>query len=150
MGFFKKTGNKAVKEGLRIVAADQLKQGLDANLGIIKGAMRYNLRKHIPESDHFSMDTARYIEIQKSFKKIVFLFIFLFFFAILYSIINVFQHDWKLVFLSLSFSVLCLAFGFRYHFWLYQMKRKMLGCTFQEWVRDEVKVRFNQGAKKAK
>jgi hypothetical protein len=148
MGWFKKTGSSVVKKVGRVVAVDELKQGYDANISMVRNAVRYNLTKRAPPTEPFSMPTERYIEIQKSFRKIVFFFIFLFFFAILYTMASAITHNWKLVFLSLAFGTLCLAFAFRYHFWLYQMKRKMLGCTFQDWYRDEVQARFKSRVKK--
>ncbi len=150
MGLFKKAKIGAIKEGLRIVGAEEVKGGFNAIKVMVKSAISYNLTRRPPPEAPFSMDTSRYIQIQKEFKKILFLFIFLFFFAIIYTVISVFEYHWKVSFMGLGFAAICLAFAFRYHFWLYQMKRKRLGCTFQEWYQDEIKARFKPKSVKRK
>ncbi|EKD73664.1 MAG: intracellular multiplication protein IcmV [uncultured bacterium] len=35
--------------------------------------------------------------------------------------------------LGLFSTALFFVFGFRYHFWHFQIKHRKLGCTFQEW-----------------
>ena len=152
MGIFKKTGDKLSKEGLRIVGANEVKQGFKVSADVVKDLARYNLKKYVPTSPHFSMDTERYVEVQKSFKKILIMFICLLFFAIMMIVIALLQHNWKWVITSFGFFVLCGSFFFRYHFWLYQMKRKKLGCTFGEWYRDVIQSRFKvpKSAKKVR
>ena len=148
MGLFSKTKNTAVKEGLRMVGADEVRRGFRVNLEMIKSAVSYNLTKRAPSEARFSMDTSRYIQIQKEFKKILFLFIFIFIFAIIYFVISLAEHNWKLSLMTFGFAALCVALMFRYHFWLYQMKRKRLGCSFQDWYQDEIKARFQRKATK--
>ncbi len=147
MAIIKNTASKLKTTAKRMFAAKELQQGFNENYGVIKKICSYNLKKFTPDYDHFSMPTAQYIEIQKGFRKILFLFIFILAFAMLYAFINLIKGHYTLFFLSLSFSFLCLIFTFRYHFWLYQMKRKKLGCTFTEWYRDEVKVRLSKTTK---
>lgn len=33
-----------------------------------------------------------------------------------------------------AITLVCLAQAFRYNFWLFQMKQRRLGCTFQDWL----------------
>lgn len=35
---------------------------------------------------------------------------------------------------SVGVSLIGFAQAFRYHFWLFQMKQRRLGCTFKEWL----------------
>lgn len=41
----------------------------------------------------------------------------------------------KAFFLSLVVTLIALVLAFRYHFWYFQIKRRKLGCTFNEWYR---------------
>lgn len=54
--------------------------------------------------------------------------IFIFSFYIIF-----FKHSFSGFLLGLSISLLSFAQAFRYHFWLFQMKYRKLGCTFTEW-----------------
>lgn len=36
-------------------------------------------------------------------------------------------------------AVLCWAYAFRNHFWLFQLKQRKLGCTFKEWLDSSLK-----------
>lgn len=40
-------------------------------------------------------------------------------------------------FIGLALTVFALTFAFRYHFWIYQIKHKKLGCTFKDWFLDK-------------
>lgn len=37
------------------------------------------------------------------------------------------------VLLSMAVAILFLSQAFKYHFWLFQIKKRKLGCTLQEW-----------------
>lgn len=40
-------------------------------------------------------------------------------------------------FMGLAITLFALTFAFRYHFWIYQIKHKKLGCTFKDWFLDK-------------
>lgn len=40
--------------------------------------------------------------------------------------------------LGLASSALCFVYSFRYHFWVFQIKQRKLGCTFKEWWRGKL------------
>lgn len=42
------------------------------------------------------------------------------------------HHFWAWI-LGLSIAALFYANAFRYHFWIFQIKHRKLGCTFAEW-----------------
>lgn len=42
--------------------------------------------------------------------------------------------------ISLSLTTYTLALAFKYHFWLFQIKNKKLGCTLNEWANSKIKV----------
>ncbi len=151
MGLFKKRKSnkksfktRLVDEGLKMMGVSQLQVGLDASLGVIKDTVRYNLHDKKAVEEPFYMPVERYIRIQKEFKKILFLFLFFFVLDIMYLLVGLYHHEWKLSLMCVGFGVLILAFLFRYHFWLYQMKRKTLGCPFSEWYKDEVVSRWKK------
>jgi hypothetical protein len=67
------------------------------------------------------------------FKKLFISYLIIFFAALIYSSYNFGHHHIVAGFLSIGFSLLCLSFAFRYHFWMFQIKRGELGCTFKDW-----------------
>ncbi|MBS0359587.1 MAG: type IVB secretion system protein IcmV [Proteobacteria bacterium] len=42
-----------------------------------------------------------------------------------------------------SATLVALAMAFRYHFWFFQIKKRKLGCTFSEWLRQGFAVTFS-------
>jgi intracellular multiplication protein IcmV len=80
-------------------------------------------------------------DIQKreyEFKRLVLVFSLLAFFLILYLIYLLFE---KAYFASLgTLGVLLIVAGqlFRYHFWLYQIRCRKLGCSLKDWVKQLV------------
>lgn len=53
--------------------------------------------------------------------------------GLLLCIFEIFLGHWTYVITSFLFSVVMLVVAFRYHFWLFQVRQKKLGCTLQEW-----------------
>lgn len=148
MAIIKNSVNKLKTTAKRMVGAKELERGFRENYSALRELCNYNLKKFSPPSDHFSMPTAEFLKVQQGYKKTFFLFVFLFCFAVLYTLLTLIKHHWLLAFVNLNFTLLCAAFMFRYHFWLYQMKRKTLGCTFGQWYEDEIKARFNRPSNK--
>ncbi|MDF2529137.1 MAG: hypothetical protein K0Q57_17 [Gammaproteobacteria bacterium] len=71
-----------------------------------------------------------------TFKKLVISYLIIAFAAFLYFTYNMATHNYIVALLSVAFILLCLSFAFRYHFWLFQMKKGRLGCSFSEWLQD--------------
>jgi intracellular multiplication protein IcmV len=44
-------------------------------------------------------------------------------------------HSISAFILALACTAILLTYGFRYHFWHFQIKHRKLGCTFQDWWR---------------
>ncbi|OGT42653.1 MAG: hypothetical protein A3F42_03865, partial [Gammaproteobacteria bacterium RIFCSPHIGHO2_12_FULL_37_34] len=67
-------------------------------------------------------------------------YFYILFFAILgtgilfYAFYLIFQYHlfWPWL-LAMSIAALFYVYAFRYHFWIFQIKRRKLGCTFAEW-----------------
>ena len=54
----------------------------------------------------------------------------------IYSIYHFFWGTIHSGILTLSLTMLSLAFAFRYHFWYFQITRRKLGCSFSDWFRE--------------
>jgi len=74
------------------------------------------------------------IEAQKrQFSILVYLFLAAAIFIFCYGTYLAYIHNWNGVILSIALTAFSLAQAFRYDFWVYQLTKKKLGCTIQEW-----------------
>lgn len=74
------------------------------------------------------------IQRNKEFTRLMWLWIFLFFLSISYSIYLLYSHALRGFFPCLGISFIILTQIFRYHFWLFQIKQRRLGCGFRDWL----------------
>ncbi len=80
-------------------------------------------------------------DVKQRIKTFTFLSIFWLLIAIFVLGYGVYMADigsWLSFIASFSISLVCLTQAFRFHFWLYQMKQRRLGCTFREWLNANV------------
>ncbi|MHA7841497.1 MAG: type IVB secretion system protein IcmV [Gammaproteobacteria bacterium] len=60
-----------------------------------------------------------------------------FFVMALLTLFNALYLFWSTAFFGGGFSVIlalcCLAFAFRYHFWVFQIRNRKLGCSIEDW-----------------
>lgn len=75
---------------------------------------------------------------ESEFKRLVIIFALIGLGVLLYFIYAVTQKAWIASLGSIGIFLVVLAQLFRYHFWLFQIRQKRLGCTFKEWLRDLV------------
>lgn len=68
----------------------------------------------------------------------------LFFLVILYAAYMAGIASWAGLIISISVSLLTLSQAFRYHFWLFQIRHRKLGCTLREWWHSRVTTEKNQ------
>ncbi len=55
-----------------------------------------------------------------------------------YGIFIVIQYkNFMGFFMSLAVTIFALTHAFKYHFWIYQIKHRKLGCTLREWFSDK-------------
>ncbi len=55
-----------------------------------------------------------------------------------YCLYIVFVHKNVLgFFMGFFITIYALTFAFRYHFWIYQIKHRKLGCSIREWFMDK-------------
>ncbi len=52
--------------------------------------------------------------------------------------------------MSFSMTLYALTFAFRYHFWCYQIQKRKLSCSFQEWLNDFVGAKVTRLIKKGR
>ena len=68
------------------------------------------------------------------FNRLIAIMLTLFFLIISYGIYLAWQGSWSGFLPCISMSLFVLGLAFRYHFWLFQIKQRKLGCTFREWL----------------
>ncbi|MDF2940583.1 MAG: icmV [Gammaproteobacteria bacterium] len=83
-----------------------------------------------------ALDETQIKQTSSTFKKLVTVYLSAAFLALLYCFYNLARHNHIVALLSVGFILLCLSFAFRYHFWLFQLKKRQLGCSFKEWLDD--------------
>lgn len=70
----------------------------------------------------------------KEFNRLMIIFIFVAAAIFSYSVFIVFKHKNIMGFImGFAITLYALTHAFRYHFWVYQIKHKKLGCTLREW-----------------
>lgn len=144
MAIFKNMGSNIKNATKRMFGASELKQGFQDNRSMLQNLYHYNMKKFKPNYEEYLLSKQQYSEVQKVFRRLFYLFLLLFGLAILYVFVCLFNHNWSVSILALCFATLCAAFAFRYHFWLYQLRRQNLGCKFSDWYRDVIQSKFKK------
>lgn len=75
-------------------------------------------------------------KIKRTFTILLRLYLGLAALAVIYAIYKLLIGDYLSTIVSFSVMLVCLALAFRYHFWLFQLQRGKLGCTWREWLND--------------
>ncbi|TAL59327.1 MAG: type IV secretion protein IcmV [Legionella sp.] len=52
-----------------------------------------------------------------------------------YTGYQLFWGSFKAALISLVVMMIALVLAFRYHFWYFQIKKRKLGCTYEEWYK---------------
>jgi len=146
MGVFRgiKKGLKMIVDVPRWLNAKQLSQ--DA-VNIIGSAKRLLWITDAQRKESFAQAVARLnlteediVERKKAFLRNALLFCLMAFVIFCYGIYLFWIGSLGAGFLSLIFTLVSLAFAFRYHFWFFQLKHRKLGCTLKEWYNSEIEV----------
>ena len=74
------------------------------------------------------------IQRSKEFTRLMWIWISLFLVTIAYSIYLLRNHFFRGFYPCLGISIIILTQIFRYHFWLFQIKQRRLGCNFRDWL----------------
>lgn len=81
--------------------------------------------------------------------KMYFNFFIIFAFALLfYTLYLMYMHSYLGAILSLAITFLLGVQAFKYNFWMFQIKNKKLGCSFDEWRSGGFKNNNNHNKKK--
>lgn len=75
---------------------------------------------------------------KKEFTQFVWLFLGIAFIIIAYAIYMIFKGYPIVGLISFCISLYALSQAFHFHFWLFQMKHRKLGCTLQEWFHSKI------------
>lgn len=136
MKFFPKT-RKKVK---RIVGYDEVKGNAQFIAGLAKqiisllGVARKNTKsKPIHSFTELGYTKEELSQKREIFKKFFFFYFLATLLALLYAIFLFVQNEYRVGILALCFMLLCLSQAFRYHFWLFQLKRDRPGSGLKEW-----------------
>lgn len=81
-----------------------------------------------------NLKEADLIQRRREFTRLMWIWIFLFFVAISYSLYLLLAHALRGFFPSLAMVFIILTQIFRYHFWIFQIKQRRLGCNFRDWL----------------
>lgn len=74
---------------------------------------------------------------QKEFTRLMIVYLLISIAIFCYSIYIVVEHKNLMGFMmGFAVTLYSLTYVFRYHFWIYQIKNKKLGCTLREWFLD--------------
>ncbi len=134
MRLFGKLKNKSVNAGKHLLGVDQIKQGYSTGFSIAKELVESNINPTpATDKDEVQIPIQQVDSAKHAFKRLLIFFSLLFVFGILYTLLNLVQKNWIIALLALAFSVLCLSLAFRYHFWLFQIKKRMLGMDFKDY-----------------
>lgn len=81
-----------------------------------------------------NLTPADLVQRSKEFTRLMWIWIFLLLVSISYSIYLFHIHAFRGFYPCLGISIIILTQIFRYHFWLFQIKQRHLGCSFRDWL----------------
>lgn len=56
-----------------------------------------------------------------------------------YAIYHLFYGSYRAALVSLVIALIALALAFRYNFWYFQIKKRKLGCSVEEWYKQSIR-----------
>jgi intracellular multiplication protein IcmV len=74
------------------------------------------------------------VQRRKEFTRLLWLWVALFFISFAYSLHLLSEQALRGFFPCLGFNLVILTQIFRYHFWIFQIKQRRLGCSFRDWL----------------
>lgn len=146
MGIFRKTG-KVVQHIIDFRAdrwfhLEERNRSLSRTMAIIRGLFQPLFSVGIEESYEQAIDRLGLSEedidnIRAQFSLNVFIFATCTLSFFIYSVYLISQNSLHGFFIAFSMSLYSGMQMFRYHFWLFQLRKQKLGCSFQEWLSDK-------------
>lgn len=74
------------------------------------------------------------VERVKQFRRLIWVWFFLFILTVSYSIYLLSENALRGFFPGIGIATITLTQIFRYHFWIFQIEERRLGCTFRDWL----------------
>lgn len=143
MGIFKKVGSKIVD--VRVdkwmswqylgETADRFK---DLFLDIVIPQKATTAETFEEAMQRLDLSEEDLLERKKEFTRLCYFFVVVAILIVAYALFMAYQRS-----MTTSLIAFCLAFysltqAFRFHFWLFQLRNRKLGCTIKEWMNSEV------------
>jgi len=70
----------------------------------------------------------------QQFRRLMWIWFFLFILTISYSVYLLSENSLRGFFPGIGIATITLTQIFRYHFWIFQIEQRRLGCTFRDWL----------------
>lgn len=77
---------------------------------------------------------------KREFTKLTIAFIVIAILILGYGGVMLYKGKAWITLIAAFLSIYAFSQAFRFHFWLFQLKNKKLGCTFSEWMNSEVRM----------
>lgn len=78
------------------------------------------------------------VQRQKEFTRLCYFFVFLAVTIIIYALWMAFHGSMTTSLISFCLALYALTQAFRFHFWLFQLRNRKLGCSIREWMNSEI------------
>ncbi len=85
------------------------------------------------------------IERQKEFTRLCYFFLALAMVVVAYALYAAFTGTMMSSLISFCLALYALTQAFRFHFWLFQIKNRKLGCSIKEWMNSELRQTSGSG-----
>lgn len=90
--------------------------------------------------DRLKLTEVDLVQRRKEFTRLMWIWILLFLISIAYSIHLLLENSLRGFFPCLGVMVIILTQIFRYHFWIFQIKQRRLGCNFRDWLTAQLTI----------
>lgn len=75
----------------------------------------------------------------KEFRRLFIIFLLISLLILAYTLLLLIEGSWRAFFMSTVVFFIAFVQVYRYHFWMYQIKQRRLGCSFREWFKHLIK-----------
>lgn len=122
------------KAGLtRIFGVKEVVGNYESVKDMAKGFYDYNTHKVEGQHKYVYVARAFVEQREREFRNLFFLFAAILLLGIFYFFFALFHHLLLGALLIFCFCLFIASLCFRYHFWWFQIRKRKLGCSFEEW-----------------
>lgn len=146
MSFFGRI-KKIIKPAVDVPKWIDYQQWVKRDRSFFKFIKKFFIPDHAKTQESFEealsrlkLTSADLIQRSKAFTRLLWLWIFLFLLTIFYSLYLFSIHAYRGFYPCLAISIIILTQIFRYHFWLFQIKQRRLGCSFRDWLKGQFSI----------